>query len=237
MQQHRDLVDVVGVDAGDDRALFDVGEQRDLAALLVGQRILAAAQQHVGLDTDAAQFLHAVLRGLGLDLTRAADDGHEREMQEHAVVAAEFDAELADGFEERQRLDVADRAADFDHADVGIAGAQLMRALDLVGDVRDDLHGRAEVVAAAFLGDHAFVDAARREIAVAAGGRAHEALVVAEVEVGLGAVIGDEHFAVLERAHRARIHVDVRVELDHGDLETAAFENGAKRRGGDAFSQ
>ena len=59
VQQHRDLVDVVGVDAGDDRALFHVGEQRDLAALLVGQRILAAAQQHVGLDADAAQFLHA----------------------------------------------------------------------------------------------------------------------------------------------------------------------------------
>ena len=82
-------------------------------------------------------------------------------MQEHAVVAAELDAELADGFEERQRLDVADRAADFHHADIGIAGAQLDGALDLVGDVRDDLHGRAEIVAAAFLGDHAFVDAAR----------------------------------------------------------------------------
>ena len=59
VQQHRDLVDVVGVDAGDDRAFFDIREQRDLAALLVGQRVLAAAQQHVGLDTDAAQFLHA----------------------------------------------------------------------------------------------------------------------------------------------------------------------------------
>ena len=158
-------------------------------------------------------------------------------MQEHAVVAAELDAELANGFEERQRFDVADRAADFHHADVGVAGAEHDAALDLVGDVRDDLHGRAEVVAAAFLGDHAFVDAAGREIAVAAGGRAHEALVVAEIEVGLGAVIGDEHFAVLERAHGARVHVDVRVELDHGDLETAAFENGAQRGGGDAFSQ
>ena len=158
-------------------------------------------------------------------------------MQEHAVVAAELDAELANGFEERQRLDVADRAADFHHADVGIAGAELDGALDLVGDVRDHLHGGAEVVAAALLGDHAFVDAAGGEIAVAAGGGAHEALVVAEVEVALGAVIGDEHFAVLERAHGARIHVDVRVELDHGDLETAGFEDGAQRCGGDAFPQ
>ena len=71
----------------------------------------------------------------------------------------------------------------------------------------------------------------------AAGGRAHEALVVAEVEVGFGAVVGDEHLAVLERAHGARIHVDVRIELDHGDLEPAGFEDGAERGGGNALSK
>jgi hypothetical protein len=82
-------------------------------------------------------------------------------------VAAELDAELADGLEERQRLDVADGAADLDHADVRVAGAELDAALDLVGDVRDDLHRGAEVVAAALLGDHALVDAAGREVAAA----------------------------------------------------------------------
>jgi hypothetical protein len=158
-------------------------------------------------------------------------------MQVDAVVAAEFDAELADGLEERQRLDVTDRAADLHHADVGIARAEHDAALDLVGDVRDDLHGRPEIVATTFLRDDALVDAARREIAVPTRGRAHEALVVAEVEIRLRAVVGDEHFAVLERAHGARVHVDVRIELDHGDLETAAFENGAQRSGGDAFPQ
>jgi hypothetical protein len=66
---------------------------------------------------------------------------------------------------------------------------------------------------------------------------AHEALVVAEVEVGLGAVVGDEHLAVLERAHGARIDVDVRIELDHGDLEAAGLEDGAERGGGDALAQ
>ena len=153
------------------------------------------------------------------------------------VVAAELDAELADRLEERQRLDVADRAADLDHADVGVARAHADAVLDLVGDVRDDLHRRAEVVAAAFLGDDALVDAAGREVAVAARGRAHEALVVAEVEVGLGAVVGDEHFAVLERAHGARVHVDVRVELDHGDLEAAGLEDRTERGGSNALAQ
>ncbi len=40
--------------------------------------------------------------------------GHERQVDVADVVAAERDAELADRFEERQRLDVADGAADFD---------------------------------------------------------------------------------------------------------------------------
>jgi RNA-splicing ligase RtcB len=135
-------------------------------------------------------------------------------------------AQLADRLEERQRLDVAHRAADLDHADVGFAGAHAYALLDLVGDVRNHLHRGAKVVAAAFLGDHALVDAAGREIAVAPGRRAHVALVVTKIQVGLGAVVGDEHLAVLERAHRARVDVDVGVELDHRDLEAARFENG-----------
>ena len=68
-------------------------------------------------------------------------------------------------------------------------GAELDAALDLIGDVRDHLHGRAQIVAAALLGDHALVDAAGGEVAVAPGGGAHEALVVPQIQVGLGAVL------------------------------------------------
>ena len=42
---------------------------------------------------------------------------------------------------------------------------------------------------------------------------AGEALVMPEVEIGLRPVIGDEDLAVLIRAHRARIDVQVRIEL------------------------
>jgi hypothetical protein len=41
--------------------------------------------------------------------------------------------------------------------------------------------------------------------------------VVADVEVGLGPVLGDEHLTVLERVHRARIHVQVWIQLLHDD--------------------
>jgi len=72
--------------------------------------------KHVGLDADRAQLLHGVLRGLGLDLLRGAEVRHQRQVDVQGVVAAELDTELADGLEERQRLDVADRAADLDEA-------------------------------------------------------------------------------------------------------------------------
>ena len=79
-------------------------------------------------------------------------------MDEHRVLGAEFVAELADRFEERQALDVADRAADLDQSEIDLRAVfgQVARdrVLDRVGDVRDDLDGRAEIVAAPLAGDH-----------------------------------------------------------------------------------
>src|SRR5581483_89619 len=158
-------------------------------------------------------------------------------MHVHAITAAKLDTELADCLEEGKRLDVTHRAADLDHADIGALGSMLNAALDLIGDVRDHLHRGAEIVTAALLGDDPLVDAPGGEVAVAARGRAHEALVMPEVEIGLGAVAGHEHLAVLERAHGSGVDVDVGVELDHCDLEAPGLEDRAERGGGDALAQ
>ena len=64
-----------------------------------------------------------------------------------------------------------------------------------------------------------------------------EPLVVAEVEVGLGSVVEDEHLAVLERVHRAGVDVDVRVELLDDHLLTTGFEEAAEGGGGDALAE
>ena len=88
----------------------------------------------------------------------------------------------------------------------------------------DDLDGLAEVVAAAFLGDDLLVDAAGGEVVVAGEMGVGEAFVVAEVEVGLCAVVGDEDFAVLEGRHGSGVDVEVWVELHQVDAEAAGFE-------------
>jgi hypothetical protein len=59
--------------------------------------------------------------------------------------------------------------------------------------VRDHLHGGPEVLAAALLADDVEVDAAGRDVVRLRERPVDEALVVAEVEVGLGPVVGDEH--------------------------------------------
>ena len=64
-----------------------------------------------------------------------------------------------------------------------------------------------------------------------------EALVVADVEIGLGAVLGHEDLAVLERAHRPRVDVEVRVELLHLHLQPARLQQPAERGGGDALAE
>ncbi len=148
-------------------------------------------------------------------------------MDEAGVLAAEILTHLADGFEEREGFDVADGASDLNDGNVAVSGNFAHGVFDFVGDVRDDLDGFAEVVAATLFGDDLFVDAASGEVVVAGEAGVGEALVVAEVEVGLGAVVGYEDFAVLEGRHGAGVDVEVGVKLHEVDLETTSFEQAA----------
>jgi len=53
---------------------------------------------------------------------------------------------------------------------------------------------------------------------------------MAEVEVGFGAVVEHINLAVLKRAHRAGIDVEVGIELLERHLESAIFQQRAQRR-------
>jgi hypothetical protein len=45
-----------------------------------------------------------------------------------------------------------------------------------------------------------------------------------EIEIGLSTIVCYEHFAVLKRAHRARINVDVRIEFNGGRFESSRLK-------------
>ena len=236
-EHERDLVDGRHVLGGDDRFFVDVAEQRDLALDVRVEEAIGPAQQDVRLNADRSQIADAVLRRLRLQLAGGADERNERQMNVERVVAADVLTELTDGLEEGQALDVADRAADFDEHDVGVPRHAADRVLDFIGDVRDHLHRAAEIIAAAFLLNDALVNLARRPVRVLRRDGVRESLVVTEIEVRLGAVVGDVHLAVLIRAHRARIDVDVRIELLHRDFVAVAFEKGADGGGGETLAE
>ena len=92
-------------------------------------------------------------------------------------------------------------------------------------------------MSAPLAGDERLVDGALGEVALAGEVLVDESLVVAQVQISLVAVFGDEYLAVLKRAHGARIHVQVRVHLLHGHLIAARLQKLAEGRGGDAFAK
>ena len=102
-----------------------------------------------------------MLRWLGLHLAGRPDIGDQSQVYEHAALRSQVRIELADRFEERERLDVADRAADLrDHEVNGVGlGEDQDPLLDLVGDVRDHLDRCTEVVPAALATDDRVVNA------------------------------------------------------------------------------
>lgn len=229
VEHERHFVDRGGVGDADHAVHRHVGEERDLGALAFRDHVLGATEEHVGIDALFAELLNGVLGRLRLQLAGGRDPRAERQVDEAGVVAAHAEGHLADGLDERQGLNVADRTADFNDGHVGLAvkgagGAALDELLNFVRDVRDHLNGLAEVFAATFLAKHALVDLTRREVVGLVHLRGDEAFVVTEVEVGFHAVNGDVAFSVLVGVECSRVDVNVRVKFLDSDVVTSCLQ-------------
>ena len=176
-----------------------------------------------------------MLGRLGLVLVGAGDVGHQHHMDEAAVVAALLQAHLTDGLQEGLALDAADLGND--HIGPGGGSHVVDVALDLVGDVGDDLDGLAQIGTLTLLVQHVPVHLAGGQVGVLVQVFVDKTLVVSQIQIGLGAVIGHEHFAVLQRAHGARIHVHIGVQLLAGHLQAAALQKPSQRCSSNALAQ
>ena len=170
MQHFWHFIDAVGIVASHHRAFFHIAKQRDFAAFFIGQDSVHTADKDVGLQADAEHFFHGVLRGLGFDFARRRDIRHIRQMHKQGVGAPKLAAHLADGFQKRQRFNIAHRAANFHNRHVFACRAFVDAAFDFVGDMGDDLHRAAQIVAAALFGDNVFIHLPRAKT-VGAGER------------------------------------------------------------------
>ena len=146
-QHQRHLIERFGVEVLDDEFGGDVAKQRELFAHFRRDGIIAAADEHAGMDAHALQFLDGVLRGLGLEFLRGLQIRDEGDVDKQRALRGHFPLELADGLDEGLTLDVADRSADLGDDDIGLFADAVELFLDLIGDMGDDLHGAAVVAA------------------------------------------------------------------------------------------
>ena len=133
-------------------------------------------------------------------------------------VATLFPFELAYSLHKRSAFDVAYGASDFGNDKIASAllGKQSDVALDLVCHVRHYLYGFAEIVALALAFYDRLEDTSCGKRIGPCGPDSGKPLIMTEIEVGFGAIDGNIALAVLVRVERARIDVDVRVELLYG---------------------
>ena len=145
-----------------DAGLVDVAEQGNLVDDILRRAEVGAADNDVRLDADGSQLLDRVLGGLALEFVRARNADNQGDVDEHAVFAANLVGILTQGLEEGLRLDVAHRAAHLGDDHVRALTADAADALhNLPGDVGDDLHRAAQIVAAALAGNDAVIDFTR----------------------------------------------------------------------------
>ena len=206
-KKQRDVVDITNIVDTDNIGGRDVTEVANLAAGGLLQALSGAAEDDLGRKAEGAQVANTVLGGLGLLLLgQNGDQTHEHEAE---VFVSDAELELSEGLEEDAGFDVTDCAADLDKANVGclsrIVDGNMSHALDpvlnLVGNVRDDLDGLAEVVSLALLGDDLAVNLAGGNVVIGRQFDGQEALVVAKIQVGFGA-IGEDKYLVESRVMR-----------------------------------
>ena len=236
-EHQRHLIQRFRVEILDDIARGHVAEAGQLFAHPLRDGKIAAADQHTGLDAHGLQRLDRVLRGLGFQLLAALEVGNQRNMNKQHVVAIIFPLELTNCLDEGLALDIADGTADLGDNDVAILSDAMELVLDFVGNVGNDLHRAAIISAAALAVQNGIEDLAGGHRAVARQIFVDEALIVAQIEVGFHAVLGDEHLTVLIGVHRAGIDVQVRIKLLQNDRIAARLEQSSERRRRDALAQ
>ncbi len=103
--------------------------------------------------------------------------------------------------------------------------------------MRNHLHGAAQIFPVPLLVQDVPVHLSRGEIGIAIQILIDKALVMAQVQVRLRAVLRDEHLAVLIRTHGSRIDIDVRIQFLGGHLVPPGLQQPPQRRRRNALSK
>ena len=222
-----DLIDGRDIQGLNHRFWRHITKQADFLAELFAQGVFAAAQQRIGLQPDFTQAHHRMLRRFGLHFTRCPNIGHQCQVDIEGIFTPFLQAELTDGLQKRQAFNVAHRPSHLDDGHIiriPVFGHGVNPPLDFVGDVGDHLDGFAQIISPAFARDDFKVYLPGGRVVLPSHAYIQEPLIMPQVQVGFGAVIGDIDLAVLKGAHGSRVYIDIRIEFQHGDAKTPGLQ-------------
>ena len=202
-----------------------VTEQSNLVLDGLIQRMLTSADDDIRLDAHALQILNTGLGRFGLQFLRSTQIRNQRYMDQNGIIMAHLMLELTNGFQERLAFDVTYGTADLNDGDTGLVIRKIAveTALDLVGDMRDDLYGTSAIVAAALLLQYGPVYLTGGNVGIFIQILIDETLIMSQIQIGLRTIFCDEYLAMLDRVHGAGINIDIRIEFLHGYLVTSCF--------------
>ena len=155
------------------------------------------------------------------------------------VALACFPSYLTDSLQEGLALHVAGGTANLrdDHVGPGFFSYGVNKPLDLVGDVRDGLHGLAQIFPPAFLGNHVGIDPPGSQVGKLVQVLVNETLIMSQVQVGLRPILGDKHLSMLVGTHGPRVHIDIGVQLLGGHFQPPSLQQSAQGCSGNALTQ
>ena len=236
-QQQRDFVEGGGGHIGNNAVLLHIAEKSDLMPDLLRDGGICPADQNIRLDPDGQQFLDRMLSRLAFQLPAAGDGYDKRHMDIQDIFPAHFRSDLPDRLQKRLAFDIPYGAADLADDHIGAAVLHgIDTALDLIGDVGDDLHRPAQIPALPLPVQHAPKNLAGGYRGVPVQRFIHEALVMSQVEVGFRPVIGDEYLPMLVGAHRTGVHIKIGVKLLVADPQAALLQQPAQRSRADSLA-
>ena len=160
-------------------------------------------------------------------------------MNQRRIAGSELVTQLTHRFDEGQRLDVAHRTADLGNNHIVLLALrqQLNAALDFVRDMRNDLHGLAQVLALALLVDHALINLTGGHVVGMAGRNRSETLVMPQVEVGFRTVFGHVTLSVLVRIQGSGVDIDIGIQFLNRHRIATCLQQAGDRRRNNAFTE
>ena len=101
----------------------------------------------------------------------------------------------------------------------------------------DHLHGRAQILSAAFLIQYVPVHLAGGQVRILIQILIDEPFVVSQIQIRLRSVLCHVYFSVLVGAHGSRIYIDIGIQLLCRDLQASRLQKSPQRSRRDSLSK